>query len=136
MMTTPDVDRLTPEVKRAIDEIAAAFPDETVSMEPDGDGGAYVIVRDVALSRIYEQRETWIGFRITFMYPAADVYPHFVRADLCRVDGAPLGEGMSPVPFQGRPAIQLSRRSNRLDPATYTALLKLQKVLRWLNDRP
>lgn len=134
-MTTPDVDGLTPEVRRAVDEIADAFPDATVSAEADGEGGAYVFVRDVALAPIYRQQETWMGFHITYAYPSADVYPHYVREDLCRVDGASLGAGMSPVQFRDRPAIQLSRRSNRLNPATDTALLKLQKVLRWLNNR-
>ena len=133
-MTTPDVDGLTPEVRQAIDEIAAAFPDAAVSVDADGEGGAYVFVRDVALAPIYRQRETWIGFHITYTYPAADVYPHFVREDLSRADGTPLGGGMSsPSSFRDCPAIQLSRRSNRLNPATDTAVLKLQKVLQWLN---
>lgn len=135
-MTTPDVDGLTPEVRQAMDEIAAAFPDAAIDAEADGEGGAYVSVRDVALAPIYRQRETWIGFHITYMYPSADVYPHFVREDLCRADGNPLGGGMSPQHFRSRPAIQLSRRSNRLNPATDTAALKLQKVLLWLNNRP
>lgn len=135
-MTTPDVGNVKPEVGQAIRDIAAAFPNATVSADKDGDGGAYVFVRDVPLAPIYQQRETWVGFHITYMYPDADVYPHFVREDLCRVDGAPLGDGTSPVPFQGRAAIQLSRRSNRWNPATDTALLKLQKVLLWLNNRP
>ena len=135
-MTTPDVDGLTPEVRQAIDEIAAAFPDAAIDAEADGEGGAYVSVRGVALAPIYRQRETWIGFHITYMYPSADVYPHFVREDLCRADGNPLGGGMSPQHFRSRPAIQLSRRSNRLNPATDTAALKLQKVLLWLNNRP
>ncbi len=136
-MTTPDLDGLTPEVRQAIDEIVAAFPDAAVNSEADGEGGAYVFVRDVALAPIYRQQETWVGFHITYTYPSADVYPHFVRADLCRMDGAPLGEGMSsPVQFRDCPAIQLSRRSNRLNPATDTAILKLQKVLQWLNNRP
>ena len=136
-MTTPDMDGLTPEVGQAIDEIAAAFPDAAVNAEADGEGGAYVSVRDVALAPIYRQRETWIGFHITYMYPSADVYPHFVREDLCRADGNPLGSGMSsPSSFRNCPAIQLSRRSNRRNPVTDTAALKLQKVLRWINDRP
>lgn len=135
-MTTPDVGNVKPEVGQAIEDIAAAFPDATVSADEDGDGGAYVFVRDVPLAPVYQQRKTWAGFRITYMYPEADVYPHFVRADLCRVDGAPLGDGTSSASFQGQAAIQLSRRSNRWNPATDTALLKLQKVLLWLNNRP
>ena len=125
---------MTPEVERAIAEIELAFPGAEVTKTQDGEGGAYVVVADVVLPKTYRQRETWIGFRITHAYPYADVYPHFVREDLCRADDKPLGQGMSRGTFQSRPAIQLSRRSNRLNPATDTALLKLQKVLRWLAN--
>ena len=37
--------------------------------------------------------------------------------------------------FEGRPAMQLSRRSNRLDPETDTEAIKLHKVLTWLRSR-
>ena len=77
-----------------------------------------------------------MGFRVTFTYPYADVYPHFVRGDLQRIDGTPLGEATSPTTFLDRAAIQLSRRSNRRDAAIETALLKLVKVMEWLRSRP
>lgn len=130
------------EVQQAVAEIRAAFPEATVSAVADGSGGAYIEVGSVPLSPVYEQRETWIGFQVTHQYPYADVYPHFVRPDLRRRDGAPLGDAGNPSGtgvwadgrnFRDRPAIMLSRRSK--GPAAQTALLKLQKVLRWLNDR-
>lgn len=37
--------------------------------------------------------------------------------------------------FEDRPAVQISRRSNRLNPATDTAVIKLHKVLAWLRSR-
>lgn len=126
---------MTLEVAAAIKEIAADYPN--LDAEPDGNGGARVIVHDLPLAPIYRQRQTWCEFHITYSYPNADVYPHFVRADLSRVGGAALGEAMSQGSSpRGKPSIQISRRSNRLNPATDTALLKLQKVLRWLNDLP
>ena len=135
-MTTRDLSNVTPEVRQAIDELAAGFPAARVSAEADGDGGAYVFVEDVPLAKIYEQCETWAGFHITYQYPSADVYPHFVRGDLQRANGDALGKSMTTGSFQGRSAIQLSRRSNHWNPARDTALLKLQKVLQWLNSRP
>lgn len=127
----------TPAVSKAIEEIRETFAETAVAFDEDGDGGAWVIVESVPLGEIYAQDETWIGFQITFPYPEADVYPHFVRLDLCRMDGAPLGEGFQPVTWGPRaePGIQLSRRSNRLDPALDTAATKLLKVLKWLNER-
>ena len=135
-MTTLDSEKVTPEVRQAVEELAAGFPSADIRADADGEGGAYVVVDSVPLSDVYEQRETWVGFRITYQYPFADVYPHFVRSDLRRVDGNALGSGTSTSEFQGRSAIQLSRRSNHRNPTRDTALLKLHKVLRWLNDRP
>ena len=126
---------LNAEVAEAIDEIRSSFPAATVDVREDGEGGAIVVVDPVDPGHPYEQRATWVGFRITFQYPYADVYPHFVRGDLTRTDGAPLGEATSPCTFEGQPAVQLSRRSNGLNPETDTAAIKLHKVLVWLGSR-
>jgi len=128
---------ITPAVIRALEEINANFPECKQVVREDGEGGAYVIVEDVPIGAPFAQATSWVGFRITFQYPYADVYPVFVRADLTRVDGKPvLGEAMSQTTFEGRSAIQLSRRSSKLNPAIDTAVLKLLKVLKWLKSRP
>jgi len=126
---------VTPEVNKAIDEIRAAFPDAEVSVREEPDGGAVVFVEPVDPGEQYVQRSTWIGFRVTFQYPYSAVYPHFVRGDLARVDGQPLGEGTSVTSFESRSAVQLSRKSNRHNAATDTAVIKLHKVLLWLRNR-
>jgi len=120
---------LKEEVAEAIAEIEATFHDSKVDVREEDQGGAFVVVDPVDPGAVYEQGETWIGFQITFQYPFADVYPHFVRGDLRRTDGAGLVEGMSPAQWEQRAAIQVSRRSNHLDPATDTAAIKLLKVL-------
>jgi hypothetical protein len=126
-----------PAVLKAIEEIQSCFPDCQVEIYPDGSGGAFVIIRGISLAPPYAQTDTWMGFQITFQYPYADVYPHFTRPDLSRKDGKPLGEGFgTPAQFRGQPAVQISRRSNKLNPATDTASLKLQKVLQWMKKRP
>lgn len=127
---------IAPVVAEAIEELRGTFEGATVSVKADGEGGAYVRVDPVDPGPPYAQRETWIGFRITAQYPYADVYPLFVSNDLSRVNGQPLGEGMSPnVPFDGQPAVQVSRRSNHLNPATDTAAFKVLKVLGWMASR-
>ena len=99
-------------------------------------GGALVTVLDVPINgALYQQSTSWIGFHIAHTYPYADVYPHFARHDLARRDGKPLGAGTSIGQFRGQAAVQISRKANQHDPATDTALLKLCKVLRWLNSR-
>lgn len=128
---------MTPEVATAISELEAAMPASTVTAFPDSEGGAHVIVDPVSPGPAFAQDETWIGFHITFHYPAADCYPHFVRADLTRRDGAPLGTAISMGTFglDGRAAVQISRATRRLNPAVDTAALKLEKVLLWLHQQ-
>lgn len=126
---------MTPAITQAIDEIQEAYPGATVTTREDGEGGAFVIVEDVELGHPYNQPTTWVGFRVTFQYPYADVYPYFVRGDLSRVDGRTLGEALSAATFESRTAIQVSRRSNRRDAAFDTAYLKLLRVMEWLRQR-
>jgi hypothetical protein len=129
--------QMQPQIERAIGEIRSSFPDCKVETEPDGAGGAHVLVHDMPLGPPYAQERIWVGFQITFQYPYADVYPHFTCHDLARTDGKPLGEGIgNGANFRGKPAVQLSRRSNKLNPATDTAALKLLKVMQWLRTHP
>lgn len=128
---------MKPEIQVAIEEIQGRFPQCNIVEADDDAGGAYIIVEGVDPGPLYRQRSVWIGFRITFQYPYADVYPHFIDGELSRSDGRPLGVGFSPTqPFQNRPAIQISRRTNRPDPRFETAARKLGRVLHWLETRP
>ena len=140
---------MTPEVHLAVDQIIKQFPRQQVVVAEDQTGGACLILGGVPLSLPYEQGETWIGFHITDQCPYADTYPHFVRPDLAREDGKPLGEAMTTghtfptnaalrnkAEMPSRPAIQLSRRSNHRDPAGFeTPLIKLFKVIEWIRSR-
>jgi hypothetical protein len=140
---------MTPAVQKSIDAIKRQFGDEKVLVAADRDGGAYVIVEGVPVGAPFQQEEDWIGFHIPSTCPYADVYPHFIGVGLCRTDGAALGEDFSTgqnFPDQGalkapgsmpaRPAVQISRRSNRKDSGGLeTPLHKLLKVLQWLKSR-
>lgn len=126
---------MTPDVSQAVDELKVAFAGSTVTALGIEDGGANVTVEPVDPGAQYAQRQTWIKFAISFQYPYADVYPLFVRPDLARVDGTALGEAISVSSFDGEPALQLSRRSNKLNPATDTAAIKVTKVLEWLRSK-
>ena len=131
---------MTPAVQQAIVEIRAAFPGHETDFEPDADGGAYVKVHDLFFGEQFEPSASWLAFRITFQYPFADIYPHFCNPTLKRKDGRSLGDGFNlnnqwQTPKATEPAILLSRRSNRLNPETDTAALKLAKVLDWIKSR-
>ncbi len=124
---------IVPAVAKAIEEIRCTFDQCAVEAEPDGSGGAVVIVNGIPMGCPYVQPEVWIGFQITFQYPYADVYPHFTNAELAPANAGSLGGGFGTATFRGKPAIQISRRSSRLNPVTDTAALKLLKVIRWMK---
>lgn len=130
-----DSNEIVPSVLTAIAEIKASFLGVAIVHKPDGKGGAILRIETVALGDQYVQKTTWLSCHITFQYPFADVYPLFVRPDLARKDGAPLGQGISISSFDGYPATQLSRRSNHRDPKVETAVMKILKVIQWLNEQ-
>ena len=126
---------MKPQIEQAVEELRACFPDAEVVACGTDDGGASVRIDSIDLGPSYIPRETWIAFAIGFQYPHADVYPLFVRPDLVRADGQPHGEGLAPGSFIGEPALQLSRRSTRLNAEIDTAALKVTKVVQWLRNR-
>lgn len=126
---------MAPSVKQAVDEIRQAFVDHQITAEEEEQGGAIVIVHDIDIGDTYTPATTWVGCLITFQYPRADVYPHFIDGNVKRVDGKPLGGGFSSRTWQDRPAHQVSRRSNHRNPAVDTAAIKLVKVIEWIRSR-
>lgn len=126
---------ITTAVAKAIEEIRRTFQGCDVEVEVDRSGGAVVVVRGVPMGFPYVLAKVWFAFHITYQYPHADVYPHFTNPELARSDGRGLGDGFGTASFRGQPAIQISRRSNRLNPVRDTAALKLLKVIRWMRDR-
>jgi len=128
----------TPEVRTAvdlaIDQIREQFAAQAIDVERVPVGDATIIINDVVIGEQYEPSTTWFGFRVSAAYPNADVYPHYVGA-VSRRDGTDHGDAVQTVTWQGRPALQISRRSNGWNPRRDTAALKAVKVLAWLADQ-
>lgn len=124
---------MTPGVETAIEQLRRAFPEAEISIEPDSNGGAYVFVTPVDVGSKFKPRKTWIGAHLPPQLPYADVYPLFIGGDVVRADGSSFVAPISPVSFQGRAALQISRRSNRHDPKLQSAATKFLKVLHWLG---
>jgi hypothetical protein len=79
---------------------------------------------------------SWVGFLITFQYPRADVYPHFIDGAVVVAGGGQLPAGITAGhTWRGRSALQVSRKSNRWNAAVDTAALKLAKVIEWLRGQ-
>ncbi len=129
---------LTEDVAEAITLIKTTFADASVTVEEDGLGGAWVVVDPVPAGPSYKQETTWIGFQIQYLSPTTDVYPHFVRADLEHKDGSPLGESFQNIPSWGphlEAAVQVSRANRRHNPNVDTPVVKLLKVIEWVQSR-
>lgn len=128
-------------IKQAIEEIRHNFAGHRIDSIEDGEGGAYVKVHDLSMGPNYSPTTSFVAFRITFQYPMADVYPHFLIHGLRRVDGSTLTNPFHPDNQRwgpsGReePATMISRRSNHLDAAVDTACSKLLKVLEWIRNQ-
>lgn len=122
--------QLTSAVEAAVAAVQAHFAGKPVEVVPDGAGGATVTVDQIDLGDRYTPSTSWLGFHISAAYPHADVYPHYIGR-VARGDGQAHGNAVQPVDWNDRQALQLSRRSNRWNPATDNAALKAEKVIKW-----
>jgi hypothetical protein len=138
---------MKPAVEQAIAEIQDAGVGTDVESVPAADGGAYVRVTGIAIGSAFSPSVTWISFQITWSYPDADCYPHFMDAAVTYVGDGPAPnehpEGNLPTsmtrgalaPGFQQAAIQVSRRSNRRDAETDSALQKLLRVIDFVRTR-
>jgi hypothetical protein len=120
-------------ITEAIDEVRAAFPDTTVTCEEVA-GGAWVTITPVDLGPRWTPQTSPLTFHIADAYPYADVYPHFLAPDVVRTDTGSYVEAVTPnASWNGHPALQVSRKSNKWSPAHDTAALKALRVVEWLR---
>lgn len=125
---------MKPDVTAAIEELKQAFPSSAVTINEDGQGGAYVFVETVAIGAHFVPSMTWMGGHIPALYPYADISPVFIDDAVSRVDGrsfdAPITPGHN---FSGRPAIQISRVNNHVQHCPQTTVAKVMKILDFLE---
>jgi len=138
---------MTQAVTDAVEEIIAGFSAATVTTKDDGEGGAYVLVDPVSIGPHFDPTTSWIGFHITFPYPEADIYPHFIDSGVKYVGDKATNEhpeGNLPVAmsrghklpsFDDRDAIQISRRTKNVNPDVDTALYKLHRIVSFLKAK-
>src|SRR5260370_2443656 len=73
---------MTPEVTLAVEEIRQIFGGHNVDVQEENQGGAYVTVNGITIGPRFSPSTSWIGFLVTFQYPRADVYPHYLHGTL------------------------------------------------------
>lgn len=125
------------EVATAIEELKIQFPSACLTVVEDCQGGARVIMEPISIGSRFRPTSTWMGFHIPPTYPYADLYPLFIGAEVERLDGAalrsPLTRGRQ---FEGRRAIQISRRNGTAQTSFQKATSKILKVLDFLEHLP
>jgi len=125
---------MTPSVAIAVEDLKKAFPNAIVTIvAEDGNGGAYVLVDGIELGAKFSPAKTWLGAQLPASLPYADVYPLFIGSDVKRADGSALGGPLSIQNWQGRTAIQVSRRNNRMN-GQQTAVSKFVKVIDFVRS--
>jgi hypothetical protein len=125
------------EVSTAIEELRRQFSRASLTFREDGQGGAYVVMEPVSLGARYQPEKTWIGFQVPAQYPYSDIYPVFIGAEVRRGDGVAFAAPVTPGhQFEGRAAIQVSRRSGAAQNGLQTATAKILKILDFLEKLP
>jgi hypothetical protein len=122
------------EVATGIEELKRQFSTATFTVREDGQGGAYVVMEPVTIGPRFRPAATWFGFHIAAQYPYADIYPVFIDGDVQRVDGAPFAVPVTAGhSFEGRRALQVSRRNGAAQAGMQKAPAKILKVLDFLE---
>jgi hypothetical protein len=122
------------EVSTAIEELKRQFEAAKMTVRDDGQGGAYVLMDGFELGAKFRPPATWLGFHIPAQYPYADIYPVFIGADVGRADSTAFQAPVTPGHhFEGRPALQISRRSAAAQSGSQKAVAKILKVLDFLE---
>ena len=125
------------EVSAAIEELKRQFSSSTFIVSEDGQGGARVVFDNVSIGARFKPESTWVGFQIPALYPYADIYPVFIGADVMRADGIPFSPPITPGHnFDGRPALQVSRRNGSAGAGLQKATTKILKILDFLEKLP
>lgn len=125
------------EVSSGIEELKRQFSASTFTVREDGQGGAYVVLEPVALGPKFRPDCTWLGFHIPPQYPYADIYPVFIGGNVARANGVPFAVPVTPGhSFEGRPAIQVSRRNSAAQSGLQKVGAKILKVLDFLEKLP
>ena len=126
----------TETVLEAVEEVRIQFAPLSVQTDPDGNGGAFVVIDGIDPGPAYVQDRTWLGFHIGPMCPDADVYPLYT-GELVRADEAQHVPPITSVQggWRDRPALQISRRTNNRNPLVDTPAMKAEGLIAWLAEQ-
>lgn len=125
---------MTPGQEAAVDDLAAAFGQDRVSVEDLGGGRAWVTLASVELGPGWNAASTPLSTVLEPSYPTPAPYPFYAADGLARSDGGAVAGLTASVEILGRRASQLSVKKDG-----QTALAGLgghfMAVAAWLRSR-
>ena len=132
---------ITPAVAAVLTALEHQTPGQVIHW-PDGNGGAHVFLASIDLGDPFAQATTWVAFHLPHTLPDGDIYPLWMRPDLARLDGGPIGKTNAAgqnfmhqnQTWLTEPAVMISLRSNDRDPAIDSPTRKLARVLATVRD--
>ena len=119
------------DVARGITELEEAFPGR-VSHDPDGAGGAYVIVEAINLGPRWTHPFAPLTLHLAYNYPASAIYPFYLPADVVPTDGS-MPPVLQPVEWRGSNVIQVSLRHTNWSPQLDNAVGSVMQTQSWLQ---
>lgn len=122
---------ITAAISEAVEELERLFGE--VEVEPDGEGGAYVTVRELDLGEKWAPQVVPLSFQLPFNYPHAAVYPYYSPQGLARADGGVCPPALQPVTWRGLPMVQISLRANRWSPTHDSAAGSVGQVVHFFQ---
>jgi hypothetical protein len=123
---------MTADVRDATEGLEIHFGDR-VAWESDGEGGAVVTIEEIELGKAWTRTEAPLRFVAPYNFPAAPPYPYYLPRD-AHPQG-PWPTALQPIEWRGAPAIQVSLRNNRWDPARDSLLGCVLQVAAWLREQ-
>ena len=131
-MNAPALTALTAEVAAALAEIEGHYG-RRVRHEPDGQGGALVVIEEIQLPASWAGQRAPLYFAIPFNFPAIAPYPYYLPQDV--QPPPPWHQALQPIEWRGAPMIQVSLRNANWSPARDNILGCLMQVSGWLRSQ-
>ncbi|CAE6765944.1 hypothetical protein R69927_05644 [Paraburkholderia domus] len=121
-------------VENALSELRRQFDRHTITVTPDGVGGAYFFIENMDIGPAFTPSTSWLGGHITSAFPFADIYPMYIDGALKRASGQAFAAPVVPINvWQGRSAIQVSRINRNAGNEAQSASFKVARVVDFLR---
>jgi len=123
---------VTADVADALTEIGVHYG-RRASHEPDGEGGALIVIQGVELPVSWGRKIAPLHFVIPFNFPATPPYPYYLPQDV--QPPPPWHQALQPIEWRGESMIQVSLRNANWNAAKDSIVGCVMQVSAWLRSQ-